>query len=115
MKSLKYMALATSLVLLAGCNDFLDTDNLTKKDTSNFPKSQVDAEEMITGIYSVFNLSLANPEQDPFFIFEMAGDDRLGGGSTSNKGSQGLDRLMNSYTSWFENMERSLFRYLSGK
>ncbi len=104
MKSLKYMALATSLVLLAGCNDFLDTDNLTKKDTSNFPKSQVDAEEMITGIYSVFNLSLANPEQDPFFIFEMAGDDRLGGGSTSNKGSQGLDRLMNSYTSWFENI-----------
>ncbi len=104
MKSLKYIALIAGLVFLAGCEDFLDTDNLTKKDTSNFPSSQTDAEQMITGIYSVLNSDLANPEQDPFFVFELAGDDRLGGGSTSNKGAQGLDRLMNSYTSNFKDM-----------
>lgn len=104
MKKIKYITLLVSLVLWTGCEGFLDTDNLTKKDTSNFPSSQTDAEQMITGIYSVLNSDLSNPEQDPFFVFELAGDDRLGGGSTSNKGSQGLDRLMNSYTSNFKDM-----------
>ena len=104
MKSFKYIVLIAGLVLLTGCENFLDTDNLTKKDTSNFPSSQTDAEQMITGIYSVLNSDLTNPEQDPFFVFELVGDDRLGGGSTSNKGSQSLDRLMNSYTSNFKDM-----------
>ncbi|MDE6224532.1 MAG: RagB/SusD family nutrient uptake outer membrane protein, partial [Muribaculaceae bacterium] len=37
---------------LTGCSDsFLDTDNLTSKDSSNFPATISDAEEIITGIY----------------------------------------------------------------
>lgn len=94
--------LALAILFLAGCNDFLDSENLTKKDTSSFPTSEEDAKEMVTGIYSVLNSNLSEPEGDPFFIFEIAGDDRLGGGSTSNTGPQSLDRLMNKEISWFE-------------
>ncbi|MBO6063221.1 MAG: RagB/SusD family nutrient uptake outer membrane protein, partial [Bacteroidales bacterium] len=32
--------------------------------------------------------------------FDIASDDRLGGGSQSNIGAQGVDRLMNSYVNW---------------
>ena len=103
MNKFKYFV-AISSILISGCTSILDTDNLVKKDTSNFPSNEIDAEQMITGIYASYINGLNYPETDPFFVFELAGDDRLGGGSTSNKGSQCLDRFMNSNTSNFENM-----------
>ena len=100
-KNILYLiATALCLMILAGCDDFLDTQNLTKKDTSNFPANETDAVQMVNGIYSVMNRNLADPEEDPFFIFDIASDDRLGGGSQSNIGAQGVDRLMNSYVNW---------------
>ena len=96
------LALLISAGVFIGCDSFLDTENLTKKDTSNFPKSEVDARQMVTGIYTVMNNGLTDPESDPFFVFELAGDDRLGGGSQSNVGAQSLDRIMNWELSAFE-------------
>ena len=87
---------------LCACDDFLDTENLTMKDTSNFPINETDAVQMVNGIYSVMNRNLADPEEDPFFIFDIASDDRLGGGSQSNIGAQGVDRLMNAYVDWMK-------------
>ena len=101
--TIKYLvASALCVMLFAACDDFLDTDNLTMKDTSNFPVNETDATQMVNGIYSVMNRNLADPEEDPFFIFDIASDDRLGGGSQSNIGAQGVDRLMNSYVDWMK-------------
>ena len=100
-KNILYLIAASLCVMfLAGCDDFLDTQNLTKKDTSNFPVNETDAFQMVNGIYAVMNRNLADPEEDPFFIFDIASDDRLGGGSQSNIGAQGVDRLMNAYVNW---------------
>ena len=102
-KNILYLIAATLCVMfLAGCDDFLDTQNLTKKDTSNFPINETDAIQMVNGIYTVMNLNLGDPEEDPFFIFDIASDDRLGGGSQSNIGAQGVDRLLNAYTDWMK-------------
>ena len=95
-------ALLLSAGVFIGCDSFLDTENLTKKDTSNFAKSELDAKQMVTGIYTVMNNGLTDPESDPFFVFELAGDDRLGGGSQSNVGAQSCDRIMNWELSAFE-------------
>ena len=95
-----FIATVLGMMLIGGCDKFLDTQNLTKKDTSNFPVNETDAFQMVNGIYSVMNRNLADPEEDPFFIFDIASDDRLGGGSQSNIGAQGVDRLMNAYVNW---------------
>ena len=102
-KKIKYIIASLFCVMLfAACDDFLDTDNLTMKDTSNFPLNETDAYQMVNGIYAVMNRNLAAPEEDPFFIFDIASDDRLGGGSQSNIGAQGVDRLMNAYVDWMK-------------
>ena len=102
-KNILYLIAASLCVMfLAGCDDFLDTQSLTKKDNSNFPVNETDAFQMVNGIYAMMNMNLADPEEDPFFIFDIASDDRLGGGSQSNIGAQGVDRLMNAYLSWME-------------
>ena len=95
-KNILYLIAATLCVMfLAGCDDFLDTQSLTKKDTSNFPLNETDANQMVAGIYAMMNMNLADPESDPFFVFDIASDDRLGGGSQSNIGAQSVDRLLN--------------------
>ena len=102
-KKIKYIiASLFCMMLFVACDDFLDTQNLTMKDTSNFPVNETDAFQMVNGIYSVMNRNLADPEEDPFFIFDIASDDRLGGGSQSNIGAQGVDRLMNAYVDWMK-------------
>lgn len=65
-------------VLVAGCNKFLDTDNLTAKTTANFPLTEKDASEMITSIYA--NLLYESPEtSSEIYVAQLAGDDCLGG------------------------------------
>ena len=76
---------------VCACDDFLDTENLTMKDTSNFPVNETDAVQMVNGIYSAMNRNLADPEEDPFFIFDIASDDRLGGGSQRDRKSTRLN------------------------
>lgn len=103
MKKLLY-SVAVSLVMLTACESFLDSENLTKKDTSNFPSTEIDAVQMVTGIYSTLNNALIVPEDNPFYTYEMASDDRLGGGSTSNRNAQSADRLLNCKVSMFESI-----------
>jgi hypothetical protein len=98
----KFLCAICVICGVCACDDFLDTENLTMKDTSNFPINETDAVQMVNGIYSAMNRNLADPEEDPFFIFDIASDDRLGGGSQSNIGAQGVDRLMNAYVDWMK-------------
>ncbi|MBO4760775.1 MAG: RagB/SusD family nutrient uptake outer membrane protein [Bacteroidales bacterium] len=95
MKKIFYIIASLAFFTFAGCDNFLDTESLTMKNTENFPRTETDAQQMVTGIYTVMNNNITDPESEPFFIFEIAGDDRLGGGSQSNTGAQSLDRLMN--------------------
>lgn len=96
------IAVAACLLLIGGCDDFLDTQSLTKKNTSNFPINETDAIQMVNGIYGVMNSNIKNITEDPFMLFDLASDDRLGGGSQSNTPAQAADRLMNSSISWLE-------------
>lgn len=78
MKKFIYIISFTIFFLAIGCEDFLDTDNLTEKTTSNFPATEAEANEMLTSIYS--NLLFEGPDvSSATFIAQIAGDDCLGG------------------------------------
>jgi hypothetical protein len=98
MKKILFMAVIA--LICVSCEDFLDTDNLTKKDTTNFPKLATDAEQMITGVYSTLSSAISNVPSHYFYISELASDERLGGGGENDKDTQGFDKLMNVGPSW---------------
>ena len=50
MKKILFIA-STILILLSGCENFLDSELLTEKTTANFPETEKDAQEMVTAIY----------------------------------------------------------------
>ena len=47
-----YALTALLTVMLTACEDSLDTVNYSKYDTSTFPVSEKDAEQIITSIYN---------------------------------------------------------------
>lgn len=77
--------------LLAGCGaDFLDTDNLTQKDSSNFPVSIDDAEQIITGIYRPVMGDADQPQNNVLFVAELMSDERLGGAGKDDALAQSI-------------------------
>lgn len=86
-----YLSMA---LMLSGCENFLDTENLTKKDNSNFPQTEADANAALTGVYAILREMTPGEDGQSFFMTaELLSDDRLGGGGPDDKRSHAVDRL----------------------
>jgi len=93
MKKILYLAVAA--LLFASCNDFLATENLTQKNSENFPVNETDATQMITAIYATMNIAIQKGvNKTYFYIAQVASDDCYGGGGENDKDAQASDHLM---------------------
>lgn len=88
------MALGFATLLCTSCDNFLDTEDLTHKNTSNYPQTLADAEQVIAGIYNNLSVVNANPQYSFLMVSELASDDRLGGGGVNDRQLQALDLMM---------------------
>lgn len=76
-----FILLVVAAFFATGCESFLDTYNLTQKDTSNYPESPEDANDLLTGVYYSTRL-MAMDENGccSFVVSEILSDDRFAGG-----------------------------------
>lgn len=58
-------------VCLCGCEDFLDTENFTQKNTGNFPQSVEDVNAMLTGAYAIQNTSNDVVKNHPYLYLKL--------------------------------------------
>lgn len=78
MKRIIYIPLILMMFVFGGCESFLDTENLTQKTNENFPATEQEANEMLTGIYA--KLLFEDPElASQVYLAQLASDDCLGG------------------------------------
>ncbi|GHT14285.1 membrane protein [Bacteroidia bacterium] len=98
--------LMAGLVLFAGCEDFLDTQDLTHKNTDNFPQTLADAQMALAAIYNNLGTALgANGGHAPnsfLMVSELAADDRLGGGGGADQRLQATDMLLQFATDEYD-------------
>ena len=92
----KTILLSLSVLLFTSCEKFLDSESYDKKNTSNFPATVADANQMLTGVYTSLSRAISSPQHSHFYMAELAADDRFGGGGENDKDMQGLDHLMNT-------------------
>ena len=108
----RILLLCLSVFMLLSCENFLDTDNLTKKDTSSFPTSESDVDMLISATYQ-FIVQIA-PLLNPFYMSDLASDDRFGGAGKSDKDNRAIGRLKrngeNQYGNPWQNMYAAIFR-----
>lgn len=94
MKTSHIILSALTILALASCNDFLSTEDLTRKDSSNFPKTQSDAEQSLTGCYAMLRyLTPDNESEHPMIVAEILSDDRFGGGRPDDAFLHNVDNL----------------------
>jgi hypothetical protein len=90
----KIFLLLTLVVFVAACNeDFLDTDNLTKKSSANFPGTPEEAQQALTGIYSIQN-TVGTGWANIFLYSEYMSDDRFGGGGMHDPNPQAANYFL---------------------
>jgi len=87
--------------MLSSCDKFLDSESYDKKNTSNFPVTVADANIMLVGVYNGLSRAVSFAEHSPFYVAELASDDRFGGGGENDRDMQGLDHFMNTQPSRF--------------
>lgn len=90
---------------MSGCEDFLDTDNLVKKDNSNYPKTSDDAQTALTGAYAMLRETTIGEEGQSIFITnELLSDERFGGGGPDDRRLQAIDRLKKADENMFSDI-----------
>ena len=91
-KSISALVLGT--LMLAGCENFLDTVSYTENNTSNFPASETDALQMVTGIYNVLNGGPYEPSASYFMTALVSSDECFGGGGADDYDIQAYDHFL---------------------
>ena len=92
---IRLFTIASALFAFTACEDFLDTTSYTERNTSNFPASEEDALQLVTGIYATLNLDLReNPGTCYIMQANLCSDDQFGGGGIDDAEAQAWDHLM---------------------
>ncbi len=110
MKKIYLMAIA---VLFAGamtsCEDFLDSENYTEANTSNYPASANDLNKELAALYGVMNQMSTDPLQTPWFVNNIMSDDANGGGGTGDVEAHAIGHLMTNKESLYDNAWQNIY------
>ncbi len=111
----KILLYTAALMALTGCSDsFLDTENLTQKDSSNFPVTNADAEQISTAMYRPMIADPNNPYSSSFLVAELMSDERFGAGGTDDKEGQSVAAFKklseNQYSSYWSIRWEGIYR-----
>ncbi len=101
--------------LLSSCESFLDTENLTQKDTSNYPESVEDATDLLTGVYNAARSMTMDENGACLFITsEVLSDDRFAGGGPDDMDWHNIEQFKctnnNMYQDTWANAYKCIFR-----
>lgn len=112
-KNIMFVCFVIALGLFVGCQDFLQTESYTKKTSGNFPQNEEDVFAMVTAAYAAQCDYDKVQQVHPYFISEMASDDRLGGGGNAST-AQGYDKMQlrgeTEFDDYWENRYAGIYR-----
>lgn len=105
--------LITLLVSLSimGCTNFLNTENLTQKDSSNFPANVADMNTALMGIYaSLKDFPSGTQNQNIKIVSELMSDDRIGGGGVNDRYAQAINQFKKTSDDMFSGVWQGYYK-----
>ena len=99
------------MLALTSCEDFLDSENYSGKDSSNFPKTENDVNQMIASVYEAsFYQPFKNNDVGQYLTWaNLASDDMYGGGGSDDKPTQALDHFMFNNNTQMESLWKAAY------
>src|SRR5512133_94797 len=92
MKKILSLIIATTALLVIGCEGFLDTRNLYQKDLTNFYKTPTDITEALGGVYNALYVGGAHSEEH--LAANLLSDYMLGGGGPADITAKNVDKFL---------------------
>ncbi|MCU4156447.1 RagB/SusD family nutrient uptake outer membrane protein [Carboxylicivirga sp. A043] len=92
MKKIIYSMVIGAIVLLSGCEDHLDTENLYDKNLSTFYKTPTDIDEAMNGVYNA--LFVDGVHSNEHLAANLLSDVMLGGGGPDDKSAKDVDKFV---------------------
>ncbi|GAA6529718.1 MAG: RagB/SusD family nutrient uptake outer membrane protein [Prevotella sp.] len=110
MKTKNILLLIFSVLALTACNDFLNTDDLTRKNSANFPKTESDAQQSLAGCYAMLRYQTSgNEAQNQMIVSEILSDDRFAGGGPDDAFLHAVDHLSKYGNNMFEEIWKDCY------
>ena len=104
MKKIYLMAIAMLFAVgLTSCEDFLDSENYTQANSSNYPASAGDLNKELAALYGVMNQFSTTPLETPWFVGYIMSDDANGAGGTGDVEAHAVGHLMANKEDLFDN------------
>ncbi|MDR6846254.1 RagB/SusD family nutrient uptake outer membrane protein [Flavobacterium granuli] len=91
MKKIIYILAISAIFVATSCSDYLDSENLYGKNTSNFYKTPTDINEAMAGVYNA--IYLPNPMSEEQIAANLLDTGMLGGGGPDDKAAKWVDNF----------------------
>lgn len=88
------IAVLLAMTLFAGCETFLDTESYTERNSGNFPATETDAFQLMTGVYNTLNSGVYEPGSSYWMTAMLLSDECYGGGGQDDYDAQAADHLL---------------------
>lgn len=105
MKKLFIMA-AAAILAFTSCEDFLDSQDYTGKNSTNFPTTNEDVDKMVAAVYKscFYGPFQGNNLEQYFSVANIMSDDMFGGAGLGDPWWQALDKLMYAQTNQMQDL-----------
>ncbi len=102
MKKIIYSAATFCLLLMGGCSDHLDTENLYNKDLNSFYSTPKDIDEAMSGVYNALFLNAPLAEEQ--FAANLMSDLLLAGGGPDDIAPRNMDNFQDPTEDTFRDL-----------
>ena len=101
-----YILAAASLLAFSSCDNFLDSQDYTGKNSTNFPTTNEDVDKMVAAVYkSCFYGPFEHNNLEQYFsVANIMSDDMFGGAGLGDPWWQALDKLMYAQTNQMQDL-----------
>ena len=105
MKKILIMA-AAAILAFTSCEDFLDSQDYTGKNSTNFPTTNEDVDKMVAAVYKscFYGPFQGNNLEQYFSVANIMSDDMFGGAGLGDPWWQALDKLMFAQTNQMQDL-----------
>ena len=110
MKKIYLMAIAMLFAVgLTSCEDFLDSENYTEANTSNYPAQANDLNKELAALYGVMNQMSTYPLETPWFVNYIMSDDANGAGGTGDVEAHAVGHIMANKEDLYDNAWKNTY------
>lgn len=97
---------AAALLAFSSCDNFLDSQDYTGKNSTNFPSTNEDVDKMVAAVYKscFYGPFQGNNLEQYFSVANIMSDDMFGGAGLGDPWWQALDKLMYAQTNQMQDL-----------